>query len=268
MKAWIFSDLHLEKTRDFRFDSIPEADVCICAGDIFEGGPKFGAAWLGEHISPHMPVIFVPGERDYYGSSIYEGFKEAEELTEKYEDLLVIDGNGFKFRGYCFFGATLWFDYRLMTAAGKQLEEFRHIKLTNVPPRRFTGRKLQHLHEVYVVGIISVLRDQPEVPTVVITHHAPSVISVPKEWVSDPIASTLASPLEHFILEYEPLLWVHGHIHSPRNYPIGNTRVICNPRGRPGEPSNRSFVPNLVIDLDQLSADLERRRAAVHPFGL
>jgi predicted NBD/HSP70 family sugar kinase len=29
--------------------------------------------------------------------------------------------------------------------------------------------------------------------------------------------------------------WVHGHTHSTHDYMIGNTRVLCNPRGYPRE---------------------------------
>ena len=37
MKAWIFSDIHLEIDPDFNLTGIPEADVCICSGDLRAG---------------------------------------------------------------------------------------------------------------------------------------------------------------------------------------------------------------------------------------
>lgn len=27
------------------------------------------------------------------------------------------------------------------------------------------------------------------------------------------------------------MYWIHGHIHTPCQYNIGNTKIICNPHG-------------------------------------
>ena len=42
-------------------------------------------------------------------------------------------------------------------------------------------------------------------------------------------------------------LWIHGHTHGSRDYMLGQTRVICNPRGYP--PFNQQFNPNLVVEV-------------------
>jgi hypothetical protein len=43
-------------------------------------------------------------------------------------------------------------------------------------------------------------------------------------------------------------LWIHGHTHTPCDYVIGETRVVCNPRGYPGELSN-GFNRALVVEV-------------------
>jgi Icc-related predicted phosphoesterase len=60
-----------------------------------------------------------------------------------------------------------------------------------------------------------------------------------------------ASNLEDLILRHQPELWVHGHIHHVRDYPIGDTRVVCNPRGylAAGWSERTGFVEDLVIDV-------------------
>ncbi len=40
----------------------------------------------------------------------------------------------------------------------------------------------------------------------------------------------------------------HGHIHSSSDYKIGNTRVVCNPKGYSVE-LNKNFKPNLVLEV-------------------
>jgi Icc-related predicted phosphoesterase len=45
-----------------------------------------------------------------------------------------------------------------------------------------------------------------------------------------------------------PALWLHGHIHANRDYQVGSTRVVCNPRGYPGE--NADFDPRFIVELE------------------
>ncbi len=40
----------------------------------------------------------------------------------------------------------------------------------------------------------------------------------------------------------KPRLWLHGHTHTPCDYDFHATRVICNPRGYPGERSD-TYAP-------------------------
>ena len=65
---------------------------------------------------------------------------------------------------------------------------------------------------------------------------------------SDLLNGAFASNLNELVLSSGALLWVHGHTHYWVDYSIGNTRVMCNPRGYAGEDV-RGFDPNLVIDV-------------------
>ena len=48
-----------------------------------------------------------------------------------------------------------------------------------------------------------------------------------------------ASDLSDFILDQENIkYWVHGHMHDPFDYEIGQCRVVCNPRGYSNERGN------------------------------
>lgn len=91
MKAWIFSDLHNEFDQNVTPLPVPDADVCICAGDVCDRGPAKSVVYLGEHVSRFMPVILIPGNHDYYRSSIVEGLQEAlETVAERYPDAHVL----------------------------------------------------------------------------------------------------------------------------------------------------------------------------------
>lgn len=56
------------------------------------------------------------------------------------------------------------------------------------------------------------------------------------------------SNLDEFILDHPHVaLWTHGHTHHTFDYAIGDTRIVCNPHGYPGEKSG--FDPGLVVEI-------------------
>ncbi|WP_092930353.1 metallophosphoesterase [Rhizobium sp. 9140] len=153
MRAWIFSDLHLEIDPNFALTKIPDADICLCAGDIFDGGVLASILWLGEFVAPHMPVVFVPGNHEYYRSSFKEGRAGGYKLAEAYDDLFLLDGDSIILGGYHFIGATLWTNFDLhdeprlaMALAKNELNDYRRIKLSKTPFKRFSPHESLYLH--------------------------------------------------------------------------------------------------------------------------
>lgn len=256
MKAWIFSDLHTEFNDKIGPLKVPEAEVCICAGDICDGGPANAVRYLGEHVSRSMPVIFVPGNHEYYRSSTVEGLKEAfETASEFYPSVHVLTRRAITLGGYRFVGATLWSDFNLygnmnwaMHSAQTELNDYRKIKLSKEPFRRFTSGHASRFNHLDKHFIRCTLDEPYDGPTVVVTHHAPSVLSLAAEFAGAPLTPSFVSNLEPDIAKYQPVAWVHGHLHNRSDYNIVDTRVICNPRGYPDEPV-LDFDPSLVIDL-------------------
>nr|WP_325265531.1 metallophosphoesterase [uncultured Rhizobium sp.] len=254
MKAWLFSDLHLECDPLFGGLHPPEADLCICAGDIADSGIVPSVRWLAQHVLPSMPVILVCGNHEYYGSVVSEAHTAARAAIQNYRDFYLLNGEAVELNGFRFFGATLWTDFEILGDpkiakfdASRQLNDYRQIKLSKRPFKRFSTSDSQYLHRKALGDLDEFFRLPSDKPTIVVSHHAPSLMSVPQKFLRDPLTPAFASNLEGRILEFAPSLWVHGHIHWPSDYVIGATRVICNPRGYPTEPSH--FVPNLVIDL-------------------
>jgi len=44
-------------------------------------------------------------------------------------------------------------------------------------------------------------------------------------------------------------LWVHGHTHDPYDYVIGETRVVCNPRGYIGYEAQAVDYELMYVDV-------------------
>ena len=82
---------------------------------------------------------------------------------------------------------------------------------------------------------------------IIVTHHLPSVRSIPVRFSRSPLNPAFALDLEALITVYQPDLWIHGHTHDACDYRLGDTRVVCNPRGYPGEQTG--FDAALLIEV-------------------
>lgn len=96
----------------------------------------------------------------------------------------------------------------------------------------------------FIEGVLARPHDGP---TVVVSHHAPHPGSVAQRYRGDPLTPAFVSDLSDLMARGRPDLWVHGHTHTSFDYRVGPTRVVCNPRGFPGE--NDVFDPGLVVEV-------------------
>lgn len=84
---------------------------------------------------------------------------------------------------------------------------------------------------------------------VVCGHHAPSRKSTHPRYRHDELMNGgYSSHLDEFIMDHPQIkLWTHGHTHEDFDYMIGETRIVCNPRGYIGyEPRANSFRLKVV----------------------
>jgi len=254
MKIWLFSDLHLEYADLRRPLAIPDADVCVVAGDLCRT-PANGVHWLARHIPPEMPCIYIAGNHEFYGGSIKEGLEDGRAAAAKFENIHFLEDDSVIIRGVRFLGATLWTDYRIegspeiaMHHARVRMNDYRKIALQRNPWKRFLPEDAHKMHQNSRRFIEDVLRSDPT-PTVVVTHHLPHPNSIPSRFKGDLLNAAYVSDLSNIIEDGRPALWLHGHTHDSCDYLVGNTRIVCNPRGYQDE--NRLFDPSFVVEWDE-----------------
>ena len=86
--------------------------------------------------------------------------------------------------------------------------------------------------------------------TVVVTHHAPSALSVPERFRGETLNGAYYSNLEDIMLDnHQIVYWTHGHTHDSFEYEVGSTTVVCNPFGYYYKEENKNFNPNLVKEI-------------------
>lgn len=255
MKIWIVSDLHLEFGEPFLQTPPDDAEVLVCAGDILTKGNVPTIQWLADTVARVIPVVFVAGNHEYYSGSIQEGVREGREVAGRYSNIHFLENETVDIGHVRFIGSTLWTDFRLgvrdpafaMDDAAKAMNDYKRIKYSKRPFRKFKPIHALRKHQESQAYIASELRGCEGKTAVVVTHHAPSVRSIPSLYLDDPLVASYASNLESLILETQPSLWVHGHIHCRSQYTIGETLLVSNPRGYPGETTG--FEPGLVVEV-------------------
>ena len=108
MKILILADLHKEFAP---FDApATDADVVILAGDT-DLNTK-GVIWA-KVAFPDKPVIFVPGNHEYYGEE-YQDLRDKMQNLAAGSNVHVLDCDKYEQDGVVFLGATLWTDFSLL----------------------------------------------------------------------------------------------------------------------------------------------------------
>ena len=123
--------------------------------------------------------------------------------------------------------------------------------------KRLSANDTRNAHLTSVQAMKAFFEAGDASSSVIVTHHAPSMLSLPDHRRLEEISCAYASNLEPLIMEYQPQLWIHGHIHHSNDYRIGETRVLSNPRAYPDKP-NPGFASDLVVDVQGGSRDKDR----------
>ncbi len=248
MKALILSDLHLE-FHDLEIQN-HNADLVILAGDIHLKDK--GVKWAIKTFS-HIPVLYVLGNHEYYGSAYPKLIHKLKMLT-KGTHVHILEKDTFSIDGINFIGCTLWTDFNLFgdpRIAGFSCQQvMSDYKKIRISPRYSKLRSIDVavIHRQSLCWLCDTLSQFNQQVTVVITHHAPSKICLPSTHHDDIISAAYASDLDHVIKQYQPNYWIHGHLHHTVNHAINDTRIICNPRGYLGE-ENPDFDPHMNIEI-------------------
>ncbi len=278
MKALAISDIHLER-RGLR--DVPllnkSFDLLICAGDIWEGQPEKAVQSVVD-LSRGKPAIIVPGNHDFYAAgpdrrTISEVLKLMRQEADRHNaqargeivTILSADNHVYEIEQVRFIGLPLWSDWdqagRWMNP-GNDLEWATRARALathmKTAPREYGAIRTErgnwtpydavaeHARERAIL-VDELVSNHDDGPTVVVTHHPPLAqcvdayqnIAIPW-WAPAFYTSNLLATLPE---QFQPDLWICGHVHAPFDSKFGRTRVISNP------VEGGKFNPNLVIEI-------------------
>ena len=253
------------------------ADIVILAGDMAKAPDSV------ERLAEMFPItevlVSVAGNHEHYdtGLTISEGIaimrraadamsvSEGRNVIVLENDVRVVEVRGLPTR---LIGCTLWTDYALLgdperdrMRVENSLNDYRAIRgRAGRPLRTFLGgwdflttsEVLAHF-DASRSFLARALAEPFDGPTIVVTHHLPSLRSVAHRYRRDPVSAGFASNLDDLV-GMGAALWVHGHTHDSCLWRSdGGTLVACNPAGYPRfggrQRENADFNPRLVFDI-------------------
>jgi Icc-related predicted phosphoesterase len=253
MKIALASDLHVE-FGDIDLVNTGGADLLILAGDIvmlkdLDKQSDRGDRSRGffQRVSQTWPrALYVMGNHEHYSGDFAKGAERFRSFCELHHitNITLLDKESVAIDGYDFHGGTLWTDFNNMDSmtmhnAATAMNDYRAVKNTNdtvswkfLPKHALRDhQKMRNYLQVVMDNYRATGREDNRV--VVVTHHAPSRMSVHEKYSYDNLMNgNFYTNMDEFILANPQVqLWVHGHMHDPFDYEIGSTRVVCNPRG-------------------------------------
>ena len=284
MKIKLVSDLHLEFS-DYNVKNDEGADVLILGGDImiaqdlhdhiaadFNPYSQGAFADLGrkqarvqrfrdffKRVSFQFPhVIYVMGNHEFYNGKFYAGIDYMREEVAKYSNIYLLECDTKVIDDVTFIGGTLWTDMNkadplTMHAIEGMMNDFRIIRNDKRSFAKMSAQDVVMRHRKTLQYFRSVLAEQHDKKFVVVGHHSPSFQSVHESYKHETLMNGgYHSDLSEFILDHPQIkLWTHGHTHHPFDYMIGETRIVCNPRGyeNDGYSEETGWNPNLILEV-------------------
>jgi predicted phosphohydrolase len=242
----LYSDLHTEFWPDHYFPEFLKepTDVLILAGDIAVG--KLNVEKFLTRISTyHEHVLYIPGNHEYYGHDIHHL-----SVLDVPSNVYTVNPGLIKIKDVTFILATLWTNFNnnktSEKVASSYIADFRRIK-------GFATKNAIELFNNHYDYILKCLRDIPG-KKVVVTHFLPSTLAIHKRWLSKDYPTKnlndyFANRLDNLILTYQPIYWLFGHTHDSITVKMNNTTLLSNPYGYLGYEENRSFNPDLQLEI-------------------
>jgi Icc-related predicted phosphoesterase len=83
----------------------------------------------------------------------------------------------------------------------------------------------------------------------IVTHHSPSMQSLHERYRDSTMNHFFHNDTDDLVKALNPKVWIHGHTHDESFYKLGDTQVICNPRGYPNEYNHKGYEP-IYYDLE------------------
>jgi predicted phosphodiesterase len=263
IKTRLLSDLHREGY-NFKYNHYGE-DMLILAGDITNKNRLHDFLdeiydTIGHNL---MPILFVPGNHEYYHGTFQEVNSYFKNLEHPYPNFHFLNNSGVEIENVRFFGGTMFTDFLLYGEtdrwfaehdAKQYIADFKYIKI-NRPTLEDLGayetwywtiQDHKNEYEKFNREFDHWVKINEGKKRVCISHFMPSEKCVHPRWEKSNLNSYFACNNENRVQLVD--LWICGHTHDSFNGMVGDTPLIINPRGY-GSENQLDFNEKLILEI-------------------
>ena len=289
-KLALCSDLHLEFA-DINIQNTENADVLILSGDILvaedlHNHPETSYGMYSlvnladlsrrqaialrfrdflKRCSFQFPhVIYIAGNHEFYHGNWKASIQYLRDECSKFDNVYFLEQDLKVINDVTFIGATLWTDCNkgdplTLHSLSDMMNDYRIIRNDEHNYTKLRPAHTMYRHQQTLGYLKAVLPDLKDNKVVFVGHHAPTFSSIHERFGNDKLMNGgYASDLSEFILDHPQIkLWTLGHMHDPHSYYIGDTFVVCNPRGYAGHDPGADTFKVRFIDLDSMPEKFE-----------
>lgn len=279
MKVALCSDLHLE-FQDINLQNTEGAEVLILSGDIMiaedlHSHPETKYSHLEIKCLQHgqaraqkfrdfikrcsfqFPnVIYIAGNHEFYHGRWTASLAHLREECGKFDNIFFLENDIKVIGDTTFIGCTLWTDCNkgdplTLHALTDMMNDFRIIRNDDLGFTRLRPAHTVSRHVKSKQYIKTIVQGKHDGKFAVIGHHAPTTLSTHERYIGqDLMNGAYRSDLSEFIMDHPQIkLWTHGHTHDPFDYIMGETRVVCNPRGYAGHDPQADVFELKFLDI-------------------
>lgn len=267
MKIKVVSDLHLEFS-DVDIPNTNECDVLVLSGDIMIADDLYrhpvGSSslykanryrdFLQRCSDSYKHVVYVAGNHEFYHGKWYKTLDILREECNRYPNIYFLEKDVKMIDDIAFIGCTLWTDMNkgdpiTMHEVSIYMNDYHAIKNEQVGYTKLRAIHTIDRHKEHIKFIKENLKNYDK--CVVVGHHGPTHKSIHPSYRDEyHINGAYTSDLSDLILDNPQIkLWTQGHTHKACQYNVGDTLVVCNPRGYEGYEPHSGWDKDLVIEI-------------------
>lgn len=268
MRVQFVSDLHLEFPASggtLALENVEgRTDLLVLAGDICTAKKAARGEFepFFRHCAETFPrVVYIAGNHEFYGGDIEDAHDQLRAAVRVFPNISYLDRESVCVGAFNVWGATMWTDCNGNHETTKQMlkygmNDYRAISCKSKQHWKLQPEDTYAIHKESLAALERHL-EAAEGPTLVVTHHAPTRLSLHPRYANDDFMNGgYQSDLIWLMQKYPGIpFWIHGHTHDSFCYKAPGTETIvrCNPRGYVtsliADGENPAFDPRKVVEL-------------------
>ncbi|AYB31590.1 metallophosphoesterase [Chryseolinea soli] len=246
------SDLHLEFPVNKKYleanPITPKGEILLLAGDIVPFAVMENERPFFDFVSGNFEQVYwVAGNHEYYRSDIHYRTGGVHEKIR--ENVSLVNNVSIPYKNVRLIFSTLWtkIDPVREWVVQKTMSDFHLIQSNG---KKIAVPDYNKLHDASREFLSNAFQTKTEQPTIVVSHHVPTLFHYPEKYRHSELNSAFAVEL-YDLIESSPVdYWIYGHNHSAvPDFKINRTTLTTNQLGYVEYGEHFNFQKDRVIKI-------------------